>query len=309
MLCTRFSEETFSRFDIRRLSRCRPQRYARVMELHNQVMAVESAPTLCGVQKLPPVLQAKAHDGEFYAGTDPVTPQLGDLRVTFSVVPPRTVSTASQQTGSSFQPYQTKAGKPIEMLQAGTDAAAEMFEQAQSGNKTLTWILRLVAFLLMFVGLCAVFKPISVLGDVVPFFGDLLGAGLGLVALLIALPLSFTTMVVVLLLCSVSYANELDGKWAWRLDKKLDGALSEADETTEVALRAVGSNLIGVRDSNIYSGEIVDGDTKLVVFQEIREGYTAVHAGVLVSVGGKWRIIGTWFDTKGDAGDFEMVKK
>lgn len=119
------------------------------------------------------------------------------------------------------------------------------------------------------------------------------------------LTLAFTAT---LLLPTLAHAGELDGEWVWRLDSKLDGRLAPS-ETHEVSLRLEGSKLIGTSGRNIYSGEIVDGDTTLVVFQEIRKGYVGVMTGVLASVDGNWRIVGTWYDTKGNTGDFEMVKK
>ena len=49
-------------------------------------------------------------------------------------------------------------------------------------------------FLAMFLGFVFVLRPLSVVGSVVPFVGSLLGAGTGLVAFLVALALSFTTI-------------------------------------------------------------------------------------------------------------------
>ena len=45
-----------------------------------------------------------------------------------------------------------------------------------------------IGFLMMLIGLNMVFKPLSVLGDVIPFIGDLIGMGTSVVSFLIALP-------------------------------------------------------------------------------------------------------------------------
>ncbi|MCW5200176.1 TMEM43 family protein, partial [Desulfobulbus sp. F1] len=138
--------------------------------------------------------KAKRHDGGFYLGADPSSPQVGDVRITFETVPPTDVSLAAQQVGSSFAPYQASTGGTIELLQAGTHTAAAMFDKAQSDNKLLTWILRAVGFFLMFAGLGMIFKVLSVLADVLPFLGNVIGAGTGIISFLIAAVLSLITI-------------------------------------------------------------------------------------------------------------------
>jgi hypothetical protein len=140
-------------------------------------------------KKLPKHLRGtiRTSSGAFYIGRDPANPQVGDAKITFSFVKPLTVSIIAQQSGSTFQPYKTKAGDAIERLQYGTATAAEMFQKAQEENTMMTWILRVVGFIMLFVGLLLFFKPISTFADVIPFFGDIAGAGLGVIAFLIAL--------------------------------------------------------------------------------------------------------------------------
>ncbi len=131
---------------------------------------------------------------QLYLGKDPNRPAIGDVRVSFSTTLPGPTSLVGVQTGSTFAPYQAKSGDDILLLEVGTFTAAQMFQQAQDRNTMLTWILRLVGFVFMFAGLGMVFKPISVLGDVVPFVGNLLGAGLGLFAFCISVSLSLLTI-------------------------------------------------------------------------------------------------------------------
>lgn len=58
----------------------------------------------------------------------------------------------------------------------------------------LTWILRLVGFVMMVIGLMLIANLFSVLASIVPFFGDIVGAGTGILAFLIALPLTLVTI-------------------------------------------------------------------------------------------------------------------
>lgn len=138
----------------------------------------------------------KPNDGGFYIGESPASPQVGDVRVKFKVVKPGEVSIVSKQVGNTFEPYQTKAGGAIALLEIGVFSADTMFKSAQKSNRVLTWILRLVGFVLMFIGFNMIFKPLSVIADVVPFIGSIVGVGTGIIAFLISLALSLLTIAI-----------------------------------------------------------------------------------------------------------------
>jgi hypothetical protein len=157
-------------------------------------LAVEAS----AADQLPEDLKSKLQvkDGKFFMGEDPATPKLGDARVSFQVVKPATVSLVGVQTKETFAPFQAKAGDQILLVQEGTHTAPEMFKTAQDENAVLTWILRAVGFFVMFIGLFLVFRPIAVFADVLPFFGTMLGAGIGLFAFLGAAVLTILTIAV-----------------------------------------------------------------------------------------------------------------
>jgi hypothetical protein len=136
------------------------------------------------------------HDGGLYQGKSPQVPEIGDVRVRFEVVKPGPVSILARQGAQALEPYQTRAGNKIERLEPGTKTAAEMFTAAKAENATLTVILRVVGFLVMFIGLALVTRPLSVVADLVPFVGNIVGAGTGMVSFLIALALSSLTVAV-----------------------------------------------------------------------------------------------------------------
>lgn len=138
----------------------------------------------------------KVAGGTFYMGEDPAAPVLGDVRISYRVVKPATVSLAAVQTGDSFSPYQAQAGDQILLVQVGNHTAAEMFQKAQDENAIMTWILRGIGFFLMFLGIFLVFRPIAVFADVIPLFGTMLGAGIGFFAFLGAAALSFITIAI-----------------------------------------------------------------------------------------------------------------
>lgn len=135
-------------------------------------------------------------DGRLYRGASAVQPQVGDLRVTYEVVPTQAASVVARQTGDGFSPYPTKAGKPILMVRTGTVPAATMFESAVRSNTVLTWILRLGGLLLLFVAVRMVLGPLAVLADVLPPVGVLTRMGTSFVAFLVAVPVGLVVIAV-----------------------------------------------------------------------------------------------------------------
>lgn len=138
----------------------------------------------------------KLQGGSYYLGKDPANPAIGDARVSFRVVRPAAVSIVARQIRDTFEAFRAKAGDSILLLTYGTVSADSMFKAEQAANVTLTWILRGVGCFMMAFGLFLVFKPIAVLGDVIPFVGTLLGAGIGLFAGIVALTLSLVTIAI-----------------------------------------------------------------------------------------------------------------
>ncbi|MFO0891373.1 MAG: TMEM43 family protein [Isosphaeraceae bacterium] len=134
--------------------------------------------------------------GRFYRGYDPSQPEVGDLRIFFERVSPQVMSVLARQAGSSLEPFETQSGASIERIQSGALSAAEMFQQAEAENKVLTWVLRLVGFLVMAVGLMMVLSPLSVLADIVPFLGTIVGFGTGFLAFGAAMVLSLATIAI-----------------------------------------------------------------------------------------------------------------
>ncbi len=133
---------------------------------------------------------------QIFLGKDAGAPQVGDIRVRFGAVRPGTVSVVARQVGHTFEPYRSKNGGTILMLESGTHSADEMFQQAKASNKTLTIILRVVGFIVMFIGFASILKPLSVIADVVPFIGSIVGAGTGLIAFVVSAVLSLITIAV-----------------------------------------------------------------------------------------------------------------
>lgn len=126
----------------------------------------------------------------------PGSPKIGDLKVEFSAVKPAVVSVIARQVQGTFEPWRAGSGVSFEILESGTRSADEMLGQMESANTMLTWILRLVGFVLMAFGIGMVFAPLAVVADVLPILGDLMRMGVGLFAIVIAGALSLATIAV-----------------------------------------------------------------------------------------------------------------
>lgn len=130
----------------------------------------------------------------YYQGKDPSSPAIGDVKVSFAVVSPSTISVVARQINHTFEPYRAAAGGKVELLQIGTHSAEAMFNQSIEDNEFITWLIRLGGFLLMLIGVNMLIRPLVVLADVLPLLGDLIGAGTGAIAFLIAALLSLLTI-------------------------------------------------------------------------------------------------------------------
>lgn len=131
-----------------------------------------------------------------YIGNNPDSPQVGDLRIRFAVVGASQASIMGQQQNDALVPYTTRAGGKVMLMQSGEHTANAMLETAENQNRLLAWALRAGGFLMMFIGLRMVLAPLVVLGDVIPLLGTLVGMGTGLVAFLVALPLTLITIAI-----------------------------------------------------------------------------------------------------------------
>ncbi|MEH6570170.1 MAG: TMEM43 family protein [Halioglobus sp.] len=135
------------------------------------------------------------HGSELISG-NPDKPQVGDLRISYSAILPGPVSVVAQQVNQSLEAFHTKTGTSIAMLESGTLSSENMFKQAHANNSVLTWGLRLLALILMGVGIALVLNPLKVLADVIPFLGTVVGVGTGAIATLLALALTTITIAI-----------------------------------------------------------------------------------------------------------------
>lgn len=122
--------------------------------------------------------------------------KVGDFRIQMEVIYPGEISLIAAQAGNSFKPYSTEVGGAISMQTMGIRPATQMFDAAEAANTTLTWFMRFAGFMMMFTGLKMIVRILSVLADIIPLFGNIVGGGTSIVALLVALVLTLLTIAV-----------------------------------------------------------------------------------------------------------------
>jgi hypothetical protein len=134
----------------------------------------------------PRIPNARAIDGRIYIGANPDTPQIGDYRISYVIAPLEVISVIGRQSGQGLTQYQTQAGDRLLMAVPGTQSATDMFKEAERENRVLTWIIRAVGLVVLWLGAFLILRPLVIVADFVPLIGSVLGAGAGLVALAFA---------------------------------------------------------------------------------------------------------------------------
>ncbi len=137
-----------------------------------------------------------AQGNVLYLGEKPGSPQVGDVRVTFTQTPPADVSIIAQVAGNTFEEFTATNGYTFSRLSMGTVGMERMFAGAESDNAIMAWILRVVGTIVVIAGLGTILHPLSVIADVIPILGSIVGVGTGLVAFLLGLAWSLLVIAV-----------------------------------------------------------------------------------------------------------------
>jgi hypothetical protein len=116
-----------------------------------------------------------------YFGKTPSVPEIGDVRVTITKVMPADISIIAKVNGSSFEQYYAKNGKTFSAVEMGAVSSEKMFADAHSSNSMWTWVWRILGIIIVIGGLKSMFSILPTLFKVLPFLGNIVGAGVGLV--------------------------------------------------------------------------------------------------------------------------------
>jgi hypothetical protein len=136
----------------------------------------------------------RLENGAIYAGLGTsAAPFIGDMRITYQALRSGENATAfGQATGNSLSTYANADGDTLLRVLLGS--REEAIAKLASEHKLITWVLRVVGFLLMWGGLGLFFGPINTTLDIVPFLGKAGRAVVGLATFPVALILSLATI-------------------------------------------------------------------------------------------------------------------
>ena len=122
-----------------------------------------------------------------YIGRNPNVPEVGDVRITFTKDMPSKVSIIAKIVGDTFTYYKARNGYKLDLLYMGENTAEEMFDSEHATNKLILWILRILGVLIIIGGLRSIVSIVPTLLKVLPFLGQIVETGLGVVCGIVGL--------------------------------------------------------------------------------------------------------------------------
>jgi len=129
-------------------------------------------------------------------------PEIGDMRIKYSVVPVGDKATIfGRPDGSSLDPHHGEDEKGLYRIFWGTNDDAESVLKAE--YKAAGWTWRAIGFFMMWIGLMLILKPVSVAMEVIPLLGQLGKSALAAVTFLIALILTVITSLISMVLHNI----------------------------------------------------------------------------------------------------------
>ncbi|MFH1284337.1 MAG: TMEM43 family protein [Candidatus Peregrinibacteria bacterium] len=131
------------------------------------------------------------------------SPEVGDMRISYQVLKNNTEGTViGKLDGLKITTYvDEETGENLYRMFTGSKDQA--VGQLHGEYKFMLWVFRILGFLMMWIGLSGLFGPISVLLDVVPFFGSISRSLVGGITFVASVALSAVTILVSMILHNV----------------------------------------------------------------------------------------------------------
>ena len=157
------------------------------------------------------------------------TPKTGDLRVSYAGLETGgTLSVLAQQSHGGFASYATPNGYQVFLVALGNQPAAQMIATQRANEATLTWILRGVGGVVMFIGFTMFFGPLSVMASFLPFLGSLVRGAAAALSFVISVPLTLVVIAVAWIayrpiiggLLILAAIGAVYGLWRWHAARK-----------------------------------------------------------------------------------------
>lgn len=134
----------------------------------------------------------KEDDGYLYTGDNYNKPEIGDIRIQFEYSPEGTFSMIGMYNDGVVSEYINKKNT-LGIVGIGETSIQELKESEYKTPRTIGWILRGVAFVMMFIGMVMVFGPLERRPKIVPTTGRIIGMVSKSLLFFVALILSLVT--------------------------------------------------------------------------------------------------------------------
>ena len=161
--------------------------WAYTLSRHFVDMLTDELPVNLADQEITSITWMQVLDSLLYVGNNPQEPEIWDLKITFYRVPAWNASAVGQQFADTLKPYTTSNHRSIGLLEQDNVTVHELFEHAHSANQMMTWILRGIGFLLLWMWFSMIFSILETLAKVVPFIANIIWAATGIVTFCLAL--------------------------------------------------------------------------------------------------------------------------
>jgi hypothetical protein len=131
-------------------------------------------------------------DGLYKGRGTPASPQLGDVRVTYTVIPSQIdLTVMGRQTGNQLTAWtDNRQGFPVLIVERGRLPIDAMVKAEKSEQNIMTWVFRFLGMAICWAGFAMTLGPLKALGNVVPLIASIIGSATGLVAFGLAVALS-----------------------------------------------------------------------------------------------------------------------
>ncbi|MCJ8345454.1 TMEM43 family protein, partial [bacterium] len=107
-----------------------------------------------------------------YLGDQPLESKIGDYKIKFEHVPNRVLSLIANVENSKAEIISNGLFPIFQFIQAGEISAKELIQIYADESSEFTWIVRFIAFIMLFSGLFMVVYPLIVFCDFIPFLSS-----------------------------------------------------------------------------------------------------------------------------------------
>lgn len=118
---------------------------------------------------------------QIYLGKNSNSPEIGDVRISFTQVDPATVTVWAKVKDNTFEKFVASNDYSVGGLYMGAKTLDELKEQSESANSVLTWLFRIVGLVLVYFGFKGIFNIVVTLLKVLPFLAKIANVGVSIV--------------------------------------------------------------------------------------------------------------------------------